>query len=251
MLELPIQLEPKDFDWQRVYSAEESLDGILDKHAWKVMELMFALERMTGSEDGLIDFDLDTIWDIIGQEQDALDDDPEQAHPVLLLADAIPEVYFMASRLLQEAAGILNGSVDPDEEITEELWQLSGQLSLLQLPIVSLCSLVWEDELDLGVELEEAARVPIHENAPTQNTFGTAASPAAQRWRTALASAPRLGEAFMRLEDFRAAYEALLSMNSLDTAAEDVCIELFRACSLAQIALLQYCLPVVNRGEES
>ncbi len=247
MLELPIQLEPKDFDWHRVYGHEEFLDEVLDKHAWKVMELLFALEYADMVEDG--EMDLEGIWDLVVEEQAASEEDPEQPHPTLLFGDGMPETYFMASRLLQEASNLINGRGYENSDLSEDLWHLCAQLAMLQLPIVGLSALVWEESSDLTEDLLDYVEAQDDEGPVRDIYVDNTLSPGALRWRPLQASNPPLADALIRLEDLRAAYEAFLSVSTFDPRVDELALGLVRACTRAHTSLLYYCLPSPGGGD--
>ena len=240
-MDLPIQLEPRDFDWHRVYGHEEFLDEVLDRHAWKVMELLFALEYEEAVDSG--EGGLESLWDLIDEEQNTAIEDPEQSHPALVFADLVPETYFMTARLVQQAGGMRNGETSELIPLSDEMWQLSAQLANAQLPIVGLASMTWEEHVDVVGDLMEAEERHGMNRDCVRSSFLPATSPGAQRWRLVQQSSPRLAEALMRLEDFKAAYEAFLSVSTFDPHVEELAWGLFRATMLAHAAVLQYCLP--------
>ena len=243
-MELPIQLEPRDFDWRHVFGHDEFLDEVLDKHAWKVMELLFALEYAE-SVDG-DELDLEGLWDLIGEEQNTAIEEPDQSHPALIFAEIVPETYFLTARLVQQASGILNGEAAQIAPLTDDLWHLCAQLSTAQLPMVGLASLAWEEEVDITGDLLESMECQPVLSSNSGETSPLATSPGAQRWRPLLGTAPRLAGAMMRLEDYKAAYEAFLSVNTFDPLVDELACGLFRATALAYAAVTHYCLPLTD-----
>lgn len=243
MFDLPVQLDPQDFDWHRVFGHDEFMDDVLQKHAWKVKELLLALEYSDTVDSG--DMDLDELWDVIQQEQECADENPEEAHPAILFAETLPEIYFMASRLLAQAVSLVQRESDDLLDLTDDLWQLSAQLAMLQMPMVGVSMMLWEDSFDLHVDLTESAQPP-EAGAPGLShaePFPESSSPGAQRWRKVIHGFPRLSEALMRLEDLRAAYEAFVSVKTFDMHAEGLAAGLFRSCTMAHVALVQFTIP--------